>query len=68
MSYFVVLVLNVCTLGGRPCHDVQFTYDDISVLQCQRVSQLAGAQWAVEHPGYYVRRSTCKQPGLEAKL
>lgn len=65
---WIGLVLTVCAFSGRPCKEVQVTQVDSTPMQCIMTGIFTSTQWAVEHPGWYVKRWTCKPIGQEADL
>lgn len=57
-----------CTLIGN-CREVSLIYspDSVTPMQCMIGAQPELAKWAIEHPGFSVKRWSCRIAGRYAK-
>lgn len=65
------LLMKVCLLSEpTSCHDVTLVFeaDNATPMQCAFVGQVEMAKWAVEHPGYTIRKWRCAPAGQVAKI
>ena len=64
----IELAFIACTLTGV-CKDGALTFaaEAVTPMQCLVQAQPELAKWATEHPGWQVRRYTCRAAGMMAK-
>jgi hypothetical protein len=65
----VELVLSLCLLDdARKCREESLTFADVSILTCSIAGQSQIATYMERRPRWYVKRWSCRQAGLHAKI
>jgi len=62
------LAFIACTLNACENRVLTYSAEEVSIMECIMYGQAELAKWAVDRPGWYIKKWKCRYAGQTANL